>query len=272
MSGATARPPGAALDPPQASTRTKALVAFGCAAAIAIAWSLAAGRVPPYMLPAPADVGRAALGFFGSARQLAHLGATLTHIGAAITIAFTLGALLALAAHYARWSAPAIHHRLSPFLNAFSGIGWTLLAVIWFGVSSATVVFTITVVLLPFALINLREGLVALDRELLEMGRSFGRGAGRMFAVVVLPALLPFCAATLRIMFGVSWKVALTAELFGGSKGLGYMINIARQDYDTATIFTVILFIILAVYMADRLAFAPLERYTSRHYGRASPR
>ena len=73
-----------------------------------------------------------------------------------------------LLAHYAAWSAPAIHRRLSPFLNAFSGIGWTLLAVIWFGVSSATVVFTITIVLLPFALVNLREGLEALDRELLE--------------------------------------------------------------------------------------------------------
>ncbi|MBK7474450.1 MAG: hypothetical protein IPI73_31035 [Betaproteobacteria bacterium] len=36
------------------------------------------------------------------------------------------------------------------------------------------------------------------------------------------------------------------------------MINIARQDCDTATTFAVIPFIILAVYLADRLAFAPL--------------
>ena len=111
-----------------------------------------------------------------------------------------------------------------------------------------------------------------LDRELLEMGRSFGRGGFSNFAAIVVPALLPFGAATLRIMFGVAWKVALTAELFGGSRGLGYMINIARQDYDTATIFTVILFIILVVYLADRLVFAPLERYTSRHFGRTGAR
>jgi len=257
---------------PDASARTKALVALAFVATIAVAWSAAAGRVPPYILPAPADVGKAALAFFTSARQLSHLGATLAHIGVSIAISFVAGGLLAMAAHYAAWSAPAIHRRLSPFLNAFSGIGWTLLAVIWFGVSSATVVFTISVVLLPFALVNLREGLEALDRELLEMGRSFGRSAWRNFAAIVIPALLPFGAATLRIMFGVAWKVALTAELFGGSNGLGYMINIARQDYDTATIFTVILFIILAVYLADRLLFGPLERYTSRHFGRTSAR
>lgn len=266
MTGAAAQP---TADVP---ARTKALVALAFVATLAIAWSLAAGRVPPYILPAPAEVGRAALAFFGSAQKLAHLGATLTHIGVSIALSFVLGALLALAAHYASWSAPAIHRRLSPFLNAFSGIGWTLLAVIWFGVSSATVVFTISVVLLPFALVNLREGLEALDRELLEMGRSFGRGGGANFRAIVIPALLPFAAATLRIMFGVAWKVALTAELFGGSNGLGYMINIARQDYDTATIFTVILFIILVVYLADRLLFGPLERYTSRHFGRVGTR
>ena len=260
--------PGAAT----VSDRTKALVALAFVTVLGLAWSFAAGQVPPYILPSPADVGKAALQFFTTGRQLAHLGATLLHIGASIAIAFVAGALLALAAHHAEWSAPAIHRRLSPFLNAFSGIGWTLLAVIWFGVSSATVVFTITVVLLPFALVNLREGLESLDRELLEMGRSFGRRGARNFIAIVVPALLPFGAATLRIMFGVAWKVALTAELFGGSNGLGYMINIARQDYDTATIFTVILFIILAVYLADRLAFAPLERYTSRHFGRATTR
>src|SRR5205085_5426077 len=132
-----------------------------------------------------------------------------------------------------------------------------------------TVVFTITVVLLPFALVNLREGLDALDRELLEMGRAFGRSALRNFVMIVMPALLPFAAATLRIMFGVAWKVALTAELFGGSRGLGYLINLSRQEFDTRTIFTVILFIIIAVYLIDRLIFLPMERATTRKFGAA---
>ena len=250
-----------------ASPAVKAAVAFAFAATIAIAWAIASTKAPPYILPSPADVAKSAVSFFTTARKLAHLGATLMHIFVSIAIAFVVGGALALAAHYARWSAPAIHRRLSPFLNAFSGVGWTLLAVIWFGVSTTAVVFTITVVLLPFAIVNLREGLVALDRELIDMGRSFGRGAWRNFRAIVVPSLLPFGAATLRIMFGVAWKVALTAELFGGGRGLGYMINIARQDYDTATIFTVILFIIVAVVAADRIIFARIERYTSRHFG-----
>jgi NitT/TauT family transport system permease protein len=246
--------------------RTQRALAMGFLLALGLAWYASTGRVPAYVLPPPGEVAAAMLSFVTSAQRLSHLGATLAHIGAAIAIAFALGSLLAFAAHYARWSGPAIHQRLSPFLSAFSGIGWTLLAVIWFGVSSFTVVFTIVVVLLPFAMVNLREGLLALDAELTEMGQSFGRSRWRSWRLLVAPALLPLVAATLRIMFGVAWKVTLTAELFGGGRGLGYMINMARQDYDTATIFAVILFIILAVTLADRLLFAPLERFTARHF------
>lgn len=256
--------------PAQSSLRrTQRAIALGFVALLALAWFASVGHVPVYVLPPPKDVALAVWAFATSPQRLPHLWATLAHIASAIAIAFVLGALFAFTAHYVRWSAAAIHQRLSPFLSAFSGIGWTLLAVIWFGVSSFTVVFTIVAVLLPFAIVNLREGLVSLDRELLEMGSSFGRKRLRGWRLLVVPALIPFAAATLRIMFGVAWKVTLTAELFGGGRGLGYVINLARQDYDTPTLFAVILFIIIAVTLADRLIFAPIERLTTRQFGGA---
>ncbi len=253
-----------------AASGARSVAALMFVATLVAAWFASAGHVPAYVLPPPAEVFSATLAFASSPQRLPHLFATLGHIGSAIVISFVMGALLAFAAHYLRWSAPAIHGRLSPFLSAFSGIGWTLLAVIWFGVSSFTVVFTIVAVLLPFAIVNLREGLLSLDAELLEMGRSFGRDRWRSWLRLVVPALIPFAAATLRIMFGVAWKVTLTAELFGGGRGLGYVINLARQDYDTPTIFAVILFIIVAVTLADRLIFAPIERFSTRQFGGAS--
>lgn len=260
--------PGTVRGTPGApSPLARRAVAAAFLAVLAGAWIGSTGRVPAYLLPPPGEVGAAMLSLVSTPTRAAHLGATLAHIAASIAIAFAGGALLAFAAHYARWSAPAIHGRLGPFLSAFSGIGWTLLGVIWFGVSSFTVVFTIVAVLLPFAMVNLREGLVALDAELLEMGRAFGRRRGAALRLLVLPSLVPFAAATLRIMFGVAWKVTLTAELFGGGRGLGYVINVARQDYDTATLFAVIAFIIVAVTLADRLVFAPLERATTRQFG-----
>jgi NitT/TauT family transport system permease protein len=253
--------------PPEASRGTKALVALIFGVALAASWVIASSELPAYILPSPKTQLNSAIAFFTSPRRLLHVQATITAVVVSIAISFVVGAVLALTAFYLRWTEPLIHRRLSPFLNSFSGIGWTLLAVIWFGVSPATVIFSVSIILLPFALINLREGLRTLDGELGEMAQSFSRSKWRSFTAIIAPALFPFATATLRIMFGVAWKVVLTAELFGGSIGLGYVINLARQEFDTGTIFTVIAFIIVAVYFTDRLVFAPMERVTARRFG-----
>jgi len=99
-----------------------------------------------------------------------------------------------------------------------------------------------------------------------EMARSFGRRPLAEFRAIVLPSLYPYVFATLRIGFGVAWKVALTAELFGGNAGLGYLFNIARQDYDTPLIFVVIVLMIAFVYLVDRQILAPLQARLGRHY------
>lgn len=248
-------------------TRAKAIVLIAFFVTISIAWTAGARHLPSYILPSPYEVLLGGVDFFSSRNSLAHLWSTFFAVGLSIAISFAVGAWLALLAFYVPLTAPFIHHRLSPFLNSFSGIGWTLLAVIWFGVSTATVIFSISVVLLPFALVNLREGFGSLDGELGEMGKSFGRSNIRLFRLVVAPALLPFAVATIRIMFSVAWKVTLTAELFGSSSGLGYLINLARQQFDTRTIFTVTIFIVGVVCAADRFVFLPMERLTSRRFG-----
>lgn len=224
-----------------------------------VAWWGYSLTVPPFVLPGPVPVATRLVQFFTTYNLYKQALASLEHIAAGMAIAFAVGSALALAAHYLPVLRLAVHGRLSPFLNSFSGIGWTLLSIVWFGVNEFTVVFAITVVLTPFAIINMREGLETLDRELLEMAASFTRNRWREFAKVVAPALLPFVFATLRISFGVSWKVALAAELFGGRTGLGYLFNLAQQNFDVRLILVVIAVIIAFVYGTDRLVFAPLQ-------------
>jgi len=230
------------------------------------AWGAASLVAPDYLLPSPLQVAQRLWQFVTSARDLGHLGASLFHVAAAIAISFGVGAILALISYYVPVLRLAIERRIAPFLNAFSAIGWTLLAIMWFGVSPLTVIFAISVVLVPFALINMSAGLADLDCEIIEMAQSFTRRRMRMFLRVVVPSLYPFIFATLRIMFGVAWKVTLTAELFGGNNGLGYMINLARQEFDTTTIFAAIIFISAFVHGMDRYLLGPLQAGVSRHY------
>jgi NitT/TauT family transport system permease protein len=230
------------------------------------AWQAASLIAPSYLLPGPVPTAQRLWAFVTSARDLGHLGASLYHVAAAIAISFVIGSLLALIPYYLPVLRFAIERRIGPFLNAFSAIGWTLLSIMWFGVSPLTVIFAISAVLVPFALVNMAAGLANLDREIMEMAGSFTRRRWRMFVLVITPSLYPFIFATLRIMFGVAWKVTLTAELFGGNSGLGYMINLSRQEFDTATIFAAIIIIIAFVHCMDQYVLGPLQASVSRHY------
>jgi len=232
-----------------------------------LVWAAAASRLPVFLLPGPLDVADSLWTFLTTPRLVRHMLASFWHVGVSIALSFVVGALLALIPYYWPVFRFAVHGRIGPFLNSFSGVGWTLLAVMWFGVGPTTVVFAIAAVLVPFALVNLSEGLAALDRETMEMGRSFTRSRLRRFVLIVVPALMPFVFATLRIMFGVSWKVTLTAELFGGNSGFGYVINLGRQEFDTPQILAVIVLIVAFVIAVDRLLFAPVQARLSRQYG-----
>ena len=229
-------------------------------------WEAASFVAPSYLLPSPVQVAWRLWVFVTSWRDLGHLGSSLFHVSTAITISFVIGSLLALFPYYVPVLRFAIERRLGPFLNAFSAIGWTLLSIMWFGVTPLTVIFAISAVLVPFALVNMAAGLANIDPEMMEMAGSFTRRRWRMFALVIVPSLYPFIFATLRIMFGVAWKVTLTAELFGGNSGLGYMINLSRQEFDTATIFAAIILIIAFVHGMDQYVLAPLQASVSRHY------
>jgi NitT/TauT family transport system permease protein/sulfonate transport system permease protein len=252
--------------------RTRALAGDRLAAhaftlLVVAAWALAATQIPPIALSGPWTTAKALWAFIGDPNQLAHMGYSLMHVGIAILVSFFVGSALAFLAHYVPVTALMIHGRISPFLNAFSGIGWALLALLWFGATHLTVIFSISMVLIPFALVNMKEGLANLDRDLVEMGRSFGRSGLKRFVRITIPSLYPFMFATLRISFGVAWKVALTAELIGGGSGFGYLFDLARQDYRTPILFVVILLIIVFVYCADRFLFEPVQRRLQRHYG-----
>lgn len=249
------------------STRRR-LAAHLFVAALLAVWALASLRLPGYALPAPLTVLEQIGAFLVSAKLAGHIAASIFHVAAALAFAFLVGTALAMAGHYVPITRVLIG-RLSAFLNSFSSIGWALLAILWFGLNDASVIFVIGIIILPIYMINMQAALDQLDADLIEMTTSFTRSWPRTFSLIVLPALYPFMLATTRLAFGIAWKVALTAELFGGNSGFGFLINIARQDIDTPRIFAVIALMIVISYATDHLIFAPLERYLTRHYADA---
>jgi NitT/TauT family transport system permease protein len=245
-------------------------IADGAVMLAVLGWWLTARGVPDFVLPSPLQV-LATLGRFAVEPPLMqHLGVSFLRVIGAVAVAMTLAVALALLARRAPIARAVIEQRLLVILNSFPSVGWAILGVVWFQVSNATVVFIEVAIVLPFCLINALEGFRQVDTELEEMGRSLSRSRVRLFVRVTLPLVMPFLVAGLRIAFGICWKIALVAELFGSQSGLGYLLLRAQSTSDAAMVFACCFVIVLVVFVVDRLVFVPLARAYSQNQGEAT--
>ena len=120
--------------------------------------------------------------------------------------------------------------------------------------------FVEVAILTPFCLVNISEGLRELDQDLVEMARSFTRSRRKTFFKVVVPLLMPYVIAALRIAYGVGWKIALVAELFGTESGLGFLMLRAQTVSDATTVFGTCFAIVLLFWVGEKLIIDPLSR------------
>ena len=218
---------------------------------IVAAWQVASRNMPTYLVPPPLSVAQDLLHLLGNSGLRHQVLVTLFHIFVSIGISMALAAMVVGVLRFVPVLTQFIEARMTPILNAMPSIGWAILGVIWFGLDTTTVVFAISAMLFPFNLINFLQGIRSLNRDYLEMARSFTDSSLRQFILVGLPMLTPFLFATLRLNFGVAWKIALTAELLGGNAGLGYLMNLAMQAQNTTRILTIAFFIVIFVYLID---------------------
>ena len=224
------------------------------------AWWLLSLRLPDFLMPSPWRVATTLADLFVTPSLLADTAASAARVIASVALSTVLGGVLAIIPY--RWPVTdaIVRHRITPFLNSFPSLGWAILAMIWFGTTNAAVIFVEVAILTPFCLVNILEGLKSLDQELIEMGASFTREPMRRFFKIVLPMLLPYLMSAIRIAYGVAWKIALVAELFGVSSGLGYLMLKAEIVSDAASVYATCFAIVLLFLAGEKLVIDPLSR------------
>ena len=240
------------------------LIADGCLVLILLGWYFYSRAVPEYIIPNPMKVIRITAQLFYSSQYAWHTYTSLFRVLVSVALSLLISSIVVGLGWYIRPLRLLVANRLIPILNAFPSLGWAMLAVIWFGVNTISVLFVEVAILLPFSMINLWEGVKTLDVETLEMARSFTKGRMNILFRIVLPLLFPFTFSAIRMSYGVAWKVALIAELFGADTGLGHLLNIASQNLDTTLVFAVIIALIILVIGVERLILDPLENRVQR--------
>lgn len=246
------------------STVTERLIGEGVVVLAVVAWWLLARGLPEFILPGPVAVARRLIELFATPEFVWHVFTSTWRVLASIAAALLIGGGLAFLAHGVPTLEAVVDERIKPVLNSFPSIGWAILAAIWFDPGNFGVVFVEIAILIPFCLINIAEGLRNVDRELMEMGRSFTRHRGRMLWRLTLPLLVPYGLSATRIAYGIAWKIALVAELLGAPSGVGYVMLRAQTAADSTTFLATCFAIVLLFVAGERLVIVPLERRFAR--------
>jgi NitT/TauT family transport system permease protein len=216
------------------------LVPFSIALALLI-WHLIAqlGGYPAYMLPNPALVWKRFLIALLEGRLLYHIGVTLSEVLAGLALgvsaATTLGYLLAKSQTFERFLAPYIVASQSIPIVAIAP-----LLVIWFGPGLLSKVMICALIVFFPVLINTIVGLRSVPDELRNLMRSLQASRWQTFRYLEVPAALPVFLGGLRIGATLAVIGAVVGEFVGADRGLGFLINIGRGQFDTALVFVAI--------------------------------
>lgn len=203
--------------------------------------------LPAFILPGPGLVWQRFVQSFASGQLIRHGLVTLMEVIAGLLI----GGISATIIGYLLAKSSAFEKLISPYLVASQSIPVVAIApllVIWFGpgIFSKILICSLTV-FFPI-LINTVVGLREVPQDLRDLMRSLKASRFQTFCKLEVPAALPIFLGGLRVGATLSVIGAVVGELVGADRGLGFLINIGRGQYDTALVFVaVIALVVLAV-------------------------
>jgi len=184
----------------------------------------------------------------------------------AVAVGTPLGLLLAEVKPLRRAIGPIISG-----LQVLPSVAWVPAAILWFGLTDATVYFVVLMGAVPSIVNGLISGVEQVPPQLRRVGTVLGARRTRLALLVVLPAALPGYVAGLKQGWAFSWRSLMAAEIIatGGTIGfgLGSMLDQSRELADLGGVLATILVILAIGILIELVVFAPLERRMLRRRG-----
>jgi NitT/TauT family transport system permease protein len=238
---------------------------------LALLWELVARyQANDLMLPSFLQTARAFVEDMASGVLIERVGISLSILakGYLIGIALAFGlTTLAVSTQLGR----DLLSTLTSMLNPLPPIALLPLALLWFGLGQASLVFVLVhSVLWPLAL-NTYAGFLGVSETQRMAGRNYGLRGLRFVLQILVPAALPSILAGLKIGWAFAWRTLIAAELvFGASSGkggLGWYIFQNRNELYTDKVFAGLVAVILIGLVVENLVFSTVERLTVKRWG-----
>ena len=250
------RPAGAFAS--RAATVLKALVPW---AVVVVIWEVAAasgwrGSVlfpPPSAFLAYAIESDFRVGFGGDAMPIpvaivVSALRVLVGLGIGFVAAIVTGILISASGAFSDMVMPLIRG-----LAPIAPIAWIPLGIVLFGIGNPTAIFVVFMGVYFILTISTVAAVNAVDQRLIKTARSFGAGKTQVWTRVIFPAVLPQVFTMLRINFFAAWMAVLAAEMVGVKNGLGMMIILGREMFNTKLILLGMCMVGATGYLVDAL-------------------
>jgi NitT/TauT family transport system permease protein len=228
------------------------------------AWQIGAdaGLIDKFFFSSPTDILAAGVAEVQKARFWEDVKISAIELGVGTLIALVTSVPIGIAIGWYRRVSLTFDPWLN-FFNALPRVALIPLVVLWAGLGVE--MKTIIVFFGGFFSIVLPtvEGVRTVDRQFLDVARSFRAPERLIFTSLVIPGTLPFIVSGLRLAVGRVLAGVIIAEFYAQTSGLGVMIaRSASTLQPDRMLFGVLIFTILGIGLTEGIGIA--ERYFQR--------
>ena len=210
------------------------VVRLGAIAVVLGVWELFGPTLNKLILRPPSDIFRAFFELIANGELQDAMGQSFRELFGGLAVALAVGLVLGVAS--GRWR--FVYNAIDPLVSALYSVPSValvpLIAVAFRSVGDAPRIATVALFAVFPILINTQQGVRNVDRQLLEVARSFNTSERRLWTDVILPSATPYVLAGVRLAIGRGLIGMIVAEFFIGLVGLGYLIisyeNVFRID------------------------------------------
>ncbi|MAU10668.1 MAG: ABC transporter permease [Anaerolineaceae bacterium] len=223
---------------------------------------------PSFLIPSPASVLETFVESVQDGILLYHLSITLQETLIGLLIGVAIGSSLG----YIIANVPILEDLLSPLIVAFQStptIAYAPLLILWFGNDiQSKIVIVVIIVFFP-TMMNTIAGLRAVPEGLRDVFKVMKATRWQLFTKLELPAALAVLLVGLKTSATLAVIGAVVGEFVSVNEGLGSMVAIARNQYDTPLVFVgVISLSLLALSLYTLVSFLEYYLLRWRRFGR----
>lgn len=213
-------------------------------ATLLIGWQLASGPlIDPFFVSSPAEIGKRFADLVSSGRLFSHGWITVVET----LVGFFFGACAGITVGLVLGRNELLAKLLDPILIAIYSLPKIALAplfIMWFGIGiEMKIILTATIVFF-LVFLNTYSGVRAVEREQLEILRLMGAREHHLITKVVLPSAIQWVFTGLKLSVPYALIGAIVGEIMAANRGLGYLLQDAAGQLDTAGVFAALIAII----------------------------